>query len=104
MDNPGLPFSDTGAKDGFKLPRRGCIRRSMKNADVLLADSSVIFQGLGGGDDEDWEGFYQRRSLNFDINQSKSSTFLISPESADHLRVDTFLIPNLISVLPTYPP
>jgi hypothetical protein len=52
MDNPGLPFSETGAKDGFKPPRRGCIRRS-KNADVLLPESSAMFQGSGGGDDED---------------------------------------------------
>jgi hypothetical protein len=42
-DNPGLPFSDTGANDGFSPPRSGCTKRSKKNCDDLLGDSSVIF-------------------------------------------------------------
>jgi hypothetical protein len=42
MDSPGLPLSETGAKDGFNPPRSGCTRRSMKKADVLLGESSAI--------------------------------------------------------------
>jgi len=44
-----LPFSDTGAKEGFSPPKIGCTRRSMKKAEALLGDSSAI---LRFGDDE----------------------------------------------------
>jgi hypothetical protein len=42
-DNPGLPCSETGAKEGFRPPNNGCIKRSMKKADALFEESSAIF-------------------------------------------------------------
>jgi hypothetical protein len=43
MESPGLPVSETGAKDGFSPVSSGCIIRSTKNAEARWGDSSAIY-------------------------------------------------------------
>ena len=78
-----MPFSETGAKDGFNPPSSGCTRRSMKKADVLLGDSSVIlwmkwikFDDKGEGAVE--RGFAADHQITISTNEANYDRGVIS--------------------------